>query len=100
MKFILNLPLRKVQLLTSFLKSCCTLYTSNKGCFGGAYSYISCDVRDMVKELEAQGKEAAIVVVGEKGRSQMWRTIGDHITCAATNVVAPGSYTLATTLLT
>ena len=26
MKFILNLPLRKVQLLTSFLKSCCTLY--------------------------------------------------------------------------
>ena len=54
----------------------------------------------MVKELEAQGKEADIVVVGEKGRSQMWRTIGDHITCAATNVVAPGSYTLASTLLT
>ena len=99
MKFILNLPLRKVQLLTSFLKSCCTLYTSNKGCCGGAYSYISCDVRDMVKELEAQGKEADIVV-GEKCRSQMWRTVGDHITCAATYVVAPGSYKLALTLLT
>ena len=99
MKFILNLPLRKVQLLTSFLKSCCTLYTSNKGCCGGAYSYISCDVRDMVKELEAQGKEADIVV-GEKCRSQMWRTVGDHVTCTATYVVAPGSYKLALTLLT
>ena len=53
----------------------------------------------MVKELEAQGKEADIVV-GEKCRSQMWRTVGDHITCAATNVVAPESYTLASTLLT
>ena len=53
----------------------------------------------MVKDLEAQGKEADIVV-GEKCRSQMWRTVGDHITCAATNVVAPESYTLASTLLT
>ena len=57
----------------------------------------------MVKELEARGKEADIVVVGEKCQSQMWRTVGDHVTrgaCAATNVVAPGSYTLASTLLT
>ena len=54
----------------------------------------------MVKDLEAQGKEADIVVIGEKCRSQMWRTVGDHITCAATNVVAPESYTLASTLLT
>ena len=57
-------------------------------------------MRDMVKELEARGKEADIVVVGEKCQSQMWRTVGDHVTCAATYVVAPGSYKLALTLLT
>jgi F0F1-type ATP synthase gamma subunit len=44
-------------------------------------------VRDMIKKLDAQRKEADIVVIGEKGRSQMWRTVGDHITHAATDAV-------------
>mmetsp|Transcript_33433 Transcript_33433/g.35973 ORF Transcript_33433/g.35973 Transcript_33433/m.35973 type:complete len:312 (+) Transcript_33433:87-1022(+) len=75
-------------------------FTSDKGLCGGINSYISRGVRDMIKKLDAQGKEADVVVIGDKGRSQMRRSIGDNITRSATDVVSPGNYTLASALST
>ena len=75
-------------------------FTSDKGLCGGINSFISRGTKDMVKKLSEQGKEADIVVIGEKGRSQMRRTLGDHITRTATEVVSPGTYALASALST
>merc|ERR1712232_1248886 len=73
-------------------------FTSEKGLCGGINSFISRGTRECVKLLKAQGKEADVVVVGDKGRGQMRRTLGDKIIRSATDVVAPGTFALASAL--
>ena len=75
-------------------------FTSDKGLCGGINSFISRGVKDMAHKLADQGKEFDIVVIGEKGRSQMRRSVGDNITRSATDVVSPGTYSLASALST
>lgn len=75
-------------------------FTSEKGLCGGVNSFISRGTRDMVKKLDAAGKEVDVVIIGEKGRSQMRRTIGEKVTRTATDVVSPGNYALASALAT
>ena len=75
-------------------------FTSDKGLCGGINSFISRGVKDMGQKLTDQGKEFDIVVIGEKGRSQMRRSVGDNITRSATDVVSPGTYSLASALST
>ena len=75
-------------------------FTSDKGLCGGINSFISRGTRDMVAKMTEQGKTADIVVIGEKGRSQMRRTLGENITRSATDVVSPGTYSLASALST
>jgi F-type H+-transporting ATPase subunit gamma len=75
-------------------------FTSDKGLCGGINSFISRGTRDMIKKLTDQGKEADVLVIGEKGRSQMRRNLGDHIVRSATEVVLPGNYSLASALAT
>lgn len=73
-------------------------FTSDKGLCGGVNSFISRGTRDMLKKLAAQGKEADVVVIGDKGRAQLRRTVGDTIIRSATDVVSPGTYALASAL--
>jgi F-type H+-transporting ATPase subunit gamma len=73
-------------------------FTSEKGLCGGVNSFISRGVRDCVKKLTSQGKECDIVVIGDKGRGQLRRTLGDKILRAATDVVAPGTFAMASGL--
>jgi F-type H+-transporting ATPase subunit gamma len=73
-------------------------FTSEKGLCGGVNSFISRGVREMVKKLHAQGKDADVVVIGDKGRSQMRRFVGDKVTRSATDVLSPGNYALASAL--
>ena len=75
-------------------------FTSDKGLCGGINSFISRGVRDMIKKMGEQGKTADVMVIGEKGRSQMRRNLGDQITRSATDVVSPGTYALASALST
>jgi len=75
-------------------------FTSDKGLCGGINSFISRGTRGMVQKMTDQGKTADIVVIGEKGRSQMRRFLGDNITRSATDVVSPGTYSLASALST
>jgi len=70
-------------------------FTSDKGLCGGINSFISRGVKSMITKLGEQGKEADIVVIGDKGRAQMKRSVSEHITRSATEVVAPGTYPLA-----
>jgi len=73
-------------------------FTSDKGLCGGINSYISRSTRDAAQKLMAQGKECDIVVVGDKGRAQMRRTLADKIVRSATDVVSPGTFNLASAL--
>lgn len=72
--------------------------TSDKGLCGGVNSFISRGIRDMCKKLDADGKSSNIVVVGDKGRSQMRRTVGEKIKLSATEVVTPYSFDLASAI--
>eukprot|EP00536_Pseudo-nitzschia_multiseries_P005542 jgi/Psemu1/190732/e_gw1.104.110.1 len=75
-------------------------FTSDKGLCGGINSFISRGTRDMIQKLTAQGKESDILVIGDKGRAQMRRMLGDSIKRSATEVVSPGTYALASALST
>lgn len=73
-------------------------FTSDKGLCGGVNSFISRNTKQMVGILNAAGKECDIVVIGDKGRSQMGRVLGDKMKRTATDVVSPGTYDLAAAL--
>ncbi|KAL3940325.1 MAG: hypothetical protein SGBAC_005122 [Bacillariaceae sp.] len=73
-------------------------FTSDKGLCGGVNSFITRGVKVMISTLEAEGKSADVVVVGDKGRGQLNRTHGEKIVRSCTDVVSPGSFTLASAL--
>ena len=72
--------------------------SSDKGLCGGINTFISRCTKDAVAKLAAQGKECDVVIVGDKGRSQLSRAIPEKIVRTATEVQAPGSYNLAAAL--
>eukprot|EP00542_Grammatophora_oceanica_P015127 CAMPEP_0194038314 /NCGR_PEP_ID=MMETSP0009_2-20130614/10555_1 /TAXON_ID=210454 /ORGANISM="Grammatophora oceanica, Strain CCMP 410" /LENGTH=309 /DNA_ID=CAMNT_0038680769 /DNA_START=96 /DNA_END=1025 /DNA_ORIENTATION=+ len=73
-------------------------FTSDRGLCGGINSFISRGVRDICKTLVAEGKEADICVIGDKGRGQMKRLYAEKIVRSATDVVPPGTFSLACAL--
>lgn len=73
-------------------------FTSDKGLCGGVNSFITRSVKDCAAKLGAQGKEADIVLIGDKGRAQLRRILADKITRSTTEVVTPGTYGLASSL--
>lgn len=73
-------------------------FTSERGLCGGINGFISRSVKLCVKALNKQEKDCDLVVIGEKGRSQMRRLFSDKIVRSATDVVAPGTFALASGL--
>mmetsp|Transcript_25129 Transcript_25129/g.36888 ORF Transcript_25129/g.36888 Transcript_25129/m.36888 type:complete len:288 (-) Transcript_25129:385-1248(-) len=74
--------------------------TTDKGLCGGVNSFITRGVKDCVSKLKAQGKECDIVVIGDKGRGQLRRFHGDIIKRSCTEVISPGTFSLAAALTT
>jgi len=72
--------------------------SSDKGLCGGINSFITRGVKDLVSKLTAQGKECDVVVIGDKGRGQLRRFMGDKIVRAATECASPGNFNLACAL--
>jgi len=72
--------------------------SSDKGLCGGINTFISRNTKDAVAKLTAQGKDCDVVIVGDKGRSQLARAIPEKIVRSATEVVAPGNFNLAAAL--
>jgi F-type H+-transporting ATPase subunit gamma len=73
-------------------------FTSEKGLCGGVNSYISRSVKLAIKKLHAAGKDADVCVIGDKGRAQMKRAISEKIKISMTDVIAPGSFGLASSI--
>jgi len=72
--------------------------TSDKGLCGGINTFITRGVKTCVAQLQAQGKECDIVIIGDKGRGQLNRVFPEMITRSATDIIAPGNFTLASEL--
>lgn len=72
--------------------------SSDKGLCGGINSFITRSTRDAVHKIAAMGKECDVVVIGDKGRSQMNRSFPERIVRSCTEVAAPGSFNLAAAL--
>ena len=70
-------------------------FTSERGLCGGINGFITRSVKTCINALTKDGKDCDIVVIGEKGRSQLRRVFSDKIVRSATDVVAPGTFALA-----
>ncbi|CAJ1943016.1 unnamed protein product [Cylindrotheca closterium] len=79
-------------------KTLVVAFTSDKGLCGGINSFITRATKRMITILEAEGKTCDVAIVGDKGRAQLRRTHGESIVRSATEVVSPGSFTLASAL--
>lgn len=75
-------------------------FSSDKGLCGGVNTFITRSVKLIIKAQQEAGKSADVVVIGDKGRAQLRRTHGDYIIKSATEVVPPGSFSLASALAT
>lgn len=71
---------------------------TDKGLCGGINSYITRGVRGLITNLDAQGKECDIAVVGDKGRAQLSRLAPDKICRSLTEVIAPANFAMASAL--
>ena len=69
--------------------------TSDKGLCGGVNSFITRGVRDCVSKLKAQGKDADIALIGDKGRGQLRRMVPEKLKLSVTEIAAPGNFTTA-----
>ena len=73
-------------------------FTSDRGLCGGINTYITRSIKLAVAAAKKDGKEVDLVIVGDKGRAQIRRTFPDIILRTATEVAAPGTFTLASAL--
>ena len=86
-----------VDVLEADKKNVVIALTSDKGLCGGVNSAIARGIRGLVAK-QGEGKDLSIVSVGEKGRSQLRRMVGDKIACSLTDVTTPLTFSFATTL--
>lgn len=75
-------------------------FSSERGLCGGVNSYISRNTRNIVSILASAGKECDIVVIGDKGRAQLGRTVGEKIIRSTTDIESPGTFDLAAGITT
>jgi F-type H+-transporting ATPase subunit gamma len=74
--------------------------TTDKGLCGGVNSIASRMTRALIHKVEASGKTVQLLVLGEKGRSQLRRAFGDRFVAALTDRSTPYNFDLASALTT
>lgn len=81
-------------------KNLLIICSSDKGLCGGVNTILARMTRQLIASLDAQGKEAHIYVLGDKGRGQLRRIYGDRFVGTATERVMPYSFDLASKIAT
>jgi len=72
--------------------------TSDKGLCGGVHSAVARGIRGMNAMLSADSKTISVLAVGEKGRSQLRRMVGDKLKEAVTDIPPPYNFGYASTV--
>jgi len=70
-------------------------FSSERGLCGGINSFISRNTKNVVSTLTAAGKECDVVIIGDKGRAQLRRVLGDKMKKSVTEIQSPGTFDLA-----
>lgn len=73
------------------------LYT-DKGLCGGVNTILSRMLKQMCAKLKASGKSFDVIVLGEKGRAQLRRTMADNLVLTVTERLIPYPFDLASAL--
>lgn len=73
------------------------LYT-DKGLCGGVNTILSRMLKQMCAKLKASGKSYEVIVLGEKGRAQLRRSMGDSLILSVTERAIPYPFELASAL--
>lgn len=74
--------------------------TSDQGFCGGVNSVHTKALKLILAKCEAEGKDASIMIVGNKGRSQLRRLFADKITATCMDVGRPFSFASASAVAT
>lgn len=70
-------------------------FTTDKGLCGGVNSILSRQTRQLLSRLESSQKSYEVYILGEKGRGQLRRSVGDKLIGCATDRLSPYSFDLA-----
>lgn len=72
--------------------------TTDKGLCGGVNSILCRMTKQLALKLDASGKSYQFLVLGEKGRGQLRRQLGDKFVATATERAQPYTYELASAI--
>ena len=72
--------------------------TTDKGLCGGVNSILCRMTRQLLTKLESEGKSYQLLVLGEKGRSQLKRVYGDKFIGSITERAIPYNFELASAI--
>ena len=76
-------------------KNLFVIFSTDKGLCGGVNSILSRNMRQLFARLDKEGKQYEVLVLGEKGRGQLRRLVGDKIVGACTERELPYTFDLA-----
>jgi len=79
-------------------KNLFVVLTTDKGLCGGVNSILTRILKYKLNTLQTEGKEFDLIVIGDKGRSQLRRSHGDRILVSAADRLTPYNFELASTL--
>lgn len=79
-------------------KNLIVVMATDKGLCGGVNTIMCRMLRGTFAKLDQSGKDYEVVVLGEKGKAQLRRLLGDKIVFAATDRSMPYSFDLAASL--
>lgn len=74
------------------------VFTTDKGLCGGVNSILTRQTRQLLTKLDVSKKEYSVLILGEKGRGQLRRTVGEKLLGTATDRNVPYTFGLASAL--
>jgi len=69
--------------------------SSDKGLCGGVHSVIARSIRGLAANMDKEGKDLSVLVVGDKARAQLRRMVGSKLDTAYTECSLPYSFDLS-----
>jgi len=79
-------------------KNLIVAFTSDKGLCGGVNTILSRQTRQLLAKLDESKKSCEVIILGEKGRGQLRRVVGDKIVGSSIDRLAPYNFDLASAL--
>lgn len=90
--------LENVDISTFPQKNLVVAFTTDKGLCGGVNTILSRQTKQLLAKLDDSKKECQVIILGEKGRGQLRRVVGDKLIGSSIDRMVPYSFDLASAL--